>query len=87
MNKLNGFLYGLLSSASFGLIPLFTIPAMREGMNFESILFYRSCLPAHIGMHPIARQAVFPYQAERDPVINVTCFSVSDVRSLSVLGI
>ena len=41
MNKLNGFLYGLLSSASFGLIPLFTIPAMREGMNFESILFYR----------------------------------------------
>ena len=31
----------MLSSASFGLIPLFTIPAMREGMNFESILFYR----------------------------------------------
>lgn len=41
MNKFNGFLYGLLSSASFGLIPLFTIPAMRQGMNFESILFYR----------------------------------------------
>ena len=41
MNKFNGFLYGLLSSASFGLIPLFTIPAMREGMHFESILFYR----------------------------------------------
>ena len=84
MNKLNGFLYGLLSSASFGLIPLFTIPAMREGMN--SVLPVPVCLPG-IGMHPIARQAVFPYQAERDPVINVTCFSVSDVRSLSVLGI
>ena len=41
MNKFNGFLYGLLSSASFGLIPLFTIPAMREGMHFESILLYR----------------------------------------------
>lgn len=41
MNKFNGFLYGLLSSASFGLIPLFTIPAMHRGMNFESILFYR----------------------------------------------
>lgn len=41
MNKLNGFLYGLLSSASFGLIPLFTIPAMRQGMQFESILLYR----------------------------------------------
>ena len=41
MNKLNGFLYGLLSSASFGLIPLFTIPVMRQGMQFESILLYR----------------------------------------------
>lgn len=41
MNKINGFLYGLLSSASFGLIPLFTLPAMQQGMNFESILFYR----------------------------------------------
>lgn len=41
MNKMNGFLYGLLSSASFGLIPLFTIPTMQEGMPFESILFYR----------------------------------------------
>lgn len=41
MNKISGFLYGLLSSASFGLIPLFTLPAMQQGMNFESILFYR----------------------------------------------
>lgn len=41
MNKINGFLYGLLSSASFGLIPLFTLPAMHQGMNFESILLYR----------------------------------------------
>jgi drug/metabolite transporter (DMT)-like permease len=39
MNKVNGLLYGLLSSASFGLIPLFTIPAMQAGMQFESILF------------------------------------------------
>lgn len=41
MNKINGFLYGLLSSASFGLIPLFAIPIMRKGMQFESILLYR----------------------------------------------
>lgn len=41
MNKLNGFLYGLLSSASFGLIPMFTIPAMQQRMQFESILLYR----------------------------------------------
>lgn len=41
MNKINGFLYGLLSSASFGLIPLFTIPIMLQGMEFWSILLYR----------------------------------------------
>lgn len=41
MNKINGFLYGLLSSASFGLIPLFAIPAMHDGMQFDSILLYR----------------------------------------------
>ncbi|MCC8188733.1 MAG: DMT family transporter [Bacteroides sp.] len=47
MNKINGFLYGLLSSACFGLIPLFTLPLMQAGMRFESILLYRfvfSCL-------------------------------------------
>ncbi len=41
MNKLNGFLYGILSSASFGLIPLFAIPAMKHGMDFMPILLYR----------------------------------------------
>ena len=41
MNKLNGFLYGILSSASFGLIPLFAMPAMQHGMNFMPILLYR----------------------------------------------
>jgi drug/metabolite transporter (DMT)-like permease len=44
MKRFHGFIYGLLSSASFGLIPLFTIPLMHEGMNFESILFYRFLL-------------------------------------------
>lgn len=41
MNKINGFLYGLTSSASFGLIPLFAIPVMQQGMEFNSILLYR----------------------------------------------
>ena len=41
MNKFNGILYGLLSSASFGLIPLFTLPLMWQGMEFGSILLYR----------------------------------------------
>ena len=38
---LTGFLYGLLSSSTFGLIPLFTLPVIEEGMQFPSILLYR----------------------------------------------
>ena len=38
---LKGFLYGLLSSSTFGLIPLFTLPVISEGMQFPSILLYR----------------------------------------------
>ena len=41
LNNIKGFLSGLLSSASFGLIPLFAVPVMRQGMGFDSVLFYR----------------------------------------------
>lgn len=41
MNKLNGLFYGILSSASFGLIPLFAIPVMQNGMDFMNVLSYR----------------------------------------------
>ena len=36
-----GFLLALLSSASFGLIPLFSLPLMQDGMSPASVLFYR----------------------------------------------
>lgn len=41
MNNLKGFALGLITSATFGLIPLFTLPLMAKGMQFDSILFYR----------------------------------------------
>lgn len=41
MNSLKGFLYGLATSVTFGLIPLFTLPLMKGGMALDSILFYR----------------------------------------------
>lgn len=41
MNNLKGFVFGILTSATFGLIPLFTLPLMAKGMQFDSILFYR----------------------------------------------
>lgn len=36
-----GFLYAVITSATFGLIPLFTLPLLRAGMQVPSILFYR----------------------------------------------
>lgn len=41
MNSLKGFFYGIATSVTFGLIPLFTLPLMQKGMMFDSILFYR----------------------------------------------
>ena len=41
MKSVSGFLYGILSSASFGLIPLFTVPLLTGGMGFMSVLTYR----------------------------------------------
>lgn len=40
-SKLKGFLYGLATSVTFGLIPLFTLPLMHKGLQSDSILFYR----------------------------------------------
>lgn len=39
-----GFFLGLLSSATFGLIPLFTLPLLHAGVTAESALFYRFCI-------------------------------------------
>lgn len=36
-----GFFLGLFSSATFGLIPLFTLPLLHAGVSAESALFYR----------------------------------------------
>lgn len=41
MNKLHGLIYGIVSSATFGLIPLFALPLMQQGMDFMNILVYR----------------------------------------------
>ncbi len=46
MNNLRGVLYAVVSSATFGLIPLFSIPLLQGGMSSPAILFYRFGLAA-----------------------------------------
>ena len=43
---MKGFLYGFVTAATFGLIPLFTLPLMEKAMTFPSILFYRFAIAA-----------------------------------------
>lgn len=40
-NDIKGFVLATISGASFGLIPLFTIPVIAMGMGYPSIIFYR----------------------------------------------
>ena len=49
MKSLKGVIYALISSGTFGLIPLFSIPLMTENhMGLPSILFYRFLFSAII---------------------------------------
>lgn len=57
-NNIKGFTYGFITSATFGLIPLFTLPLMEKGMQFDSILFYRFLFAA------IALTGVMGYKKE-----------------------
>ncbi len=46
MRQLKGVLLAIISSFTFGLIPLFALPVMREGVGLDSVLFYRFALSA-----------------------------------------
>lgn len=46
MHSFKGVLYAIISSATFGLVPLFSIPLLHAGMASPTILFYRMGLSA-----------------------------------------
>ncbi|WP_280673258.1 MULTISPECIES: DMT family transporter [unclassified Dysgonomonas] len=46
MKSFKGISYALISSGTFGLIPLFSIPLLGEGMSQASVLFYRFLISA-----------------------------------------
>ena len=55
--KTKGFVCGIATSVTFGLIPLFTLPLMRKGMASDSILFYRFLVAsAALGLMMLAKR-------------------------------
>lgn len=70
--KLNkGVLYALTSSSTFGLIPLFTIPVIKEGiLDDMSILFYRLLFATiGIGLATVVRRESFALTTKDLPKI------------------
>lgn len=48
MSKLKGYLYGSISAATYGLVPLFSLPIMAKDVPFDTILCYRFLLASLI---------------------------------------
>ena len=63
--KVKGFLYGLIASATFGLIPLFSIPALENGVGLDSLLFYRFSL-ASVLVAVLMWMKKIPFDIQKD---------------------
>ena len=70
--KVKGFLYGVATSVTFGLIPLFTLPLMRAGMETDSILFYRfATATVALGLMMVAKKEGFGLPWRDVPIVVV----------------
>lgn len=68
--KFKGFIYGVATSVTFGLIPLFTLPLMRGGLASDSILFYRFIVAtAALGVVMTVKRESFAISWRDVPVI------------------
>lgn len=64
LERVKGIAYALVSSSTFGLIPMFAIPPMREGMLVNSVVFSLPVFePGGRGGAAVARQFVAGQQA------------------------
>ena len=75
MNRIKGLLYGIISSSTFGLIPLFALPVIQRGIGVDSVMIYRFGISALVlGIWLLFRQHE----------LKVT---VKELLTLTVLGI
>ena len=43
-NKTKGYIYGAVAAATYGMNPLFALPLYQDGMDADSVLFFRYLL-------------------------------------------
>ncbi len=66
MRGIKGVLYAVISSATFGLIPLFAKNATNLGVGIESVLFYRFAISTFIfGLYMVIRGRSFRIKAKQ----------------------
>ncbi|MFV0229133.1 DMT family transporter [Empedobacter falsenii] len=68
--KLKGYAYGLISSISYGLIPLFILPIKQANFPIDTTLFYRFFFSALIvGVYLLIKKKSFKIELKQIPVL------------------
>lgn len=69
-NSVKGLIYAVVSSSTFGLVPLFAIPALKAGVSVHSVVFYRFAISALlVGVVLLARRENLRIEKRQLPVI------------------
>ena len=84
MRKLEGIGYAVLSSATFGLIPLFSIPIMNEGLGTNMVIFYR-LLFASLMMGVIGLMQKKSFRVERQHWLSILSFGALYIFTGTIL--
>ena len=70
MKSIKGLIYAVVSSSTFGLVPLFAIPALKAGVSVNSVVFYRFAISALlVGLVLLAQRESFRIAKRQLPVI------------------
>ena len=73
-NKLKGFTAGIISSAAFGFIPLFSIPVRSTGMVPNTMIFYRFLFAAcALAILMLIKKESFRLQKREIPSLGILC--------------
>ena len=68
--SIRGLIYAVVSSSTFGLVPLFAVPALQAGVPVNSVVFYRFAISALlVGLVLLARRESFRIAKRQLPVI------------------
>lgn len=69
-NSVKGLIYAVVSSSTFGLVPLFAIPALKAGVSVNSVVFYRFAISALlVGLVLLGRRESLRIEKRQLPVI------------------